>query len=301
MPDITAPDRSKPSTESSDLLAAADEVASTLTSAAKLITDLAIENVRLRSTQDQLVGDDEQAARDRHPAGKGIAKPLTHDDVRAIVSEEISKAFDLPGLGIFIERLEPEGPMLDLSENNSVVASGHLDVVLDEIVVHLDLGLTPVVLKRKRDGWVEPNCDRFRTSIVVRADARNKESFSFAKAHHRGELNSHEESTVCEVERGVTADDSSHFRPSPSVDDADAHSVGETDSAGGASANPADDVTFTRPATEVHLGSSNAWPIEVHFPALGRFAARISVDEARTLAEQLKDKIRDSYMIGGRS
>lgn len=171
------------------------------------------------------------------------SQSLSRDDVRTIVSEEIGKVGDLLGLGIFIDRLESERPLLELSENNSVVASGHLDVVLDEIVVHLDLGVAPVVLKRQGDGWVEPNCDRPRPSVVVRADARDKESFSFAKAHHRGELDNHEKIAVREVERGAATDNSSHFRPSPSVDDAGAHSVGDGPGAGGASASPATDVT----------------------------------------------------------
>lgn len=52
-------------------------------------------------TSDQFTADvDDLEARlrdslDRHPAGKGLSKPLTHDDVRAIVSDEIGRAGDL--------------------------------------------------------------------------------------------------------------------------------------------------------------------------------------------------------------
>ncbi|ROZ49354.1 hypothetical protein EEB13_05365 [Rhodococcus sp. WS3] len=54
-----------------------------------------------------------------------------------------------------------------------------------------------------------------------------------------------------------------------------------------------------RTATEVHLGASKAWPVEVHFPALGRFAARLSVSEAHTLIDQLNDKIHEHAANGG--
>ncbi len=47
-----------------------------------------------RPSRFRLVAKSEQAARDRHPAGK--AKPLAHTGVRAIVSEELGIARELP-------------------------------------------------------------------------------------------------------------------------------------------------------------------------------------------------------------
>lgn len=59
--------------------------------------------------------------------------------------------------------------------------------------------------------------------------------------------------------------------------------------------------TLARAATEVHLGSSKAWPIEVHFPALGRFAARLSVTETHTLIDQLNRELGEHAANGGLS
>ncbi|MGR6579305.1 hypothetical protein ACT89R_01870 [Rhodococcus qingshengii] len=53
-----------------------------------------------------------------------------------------------------------------------------------------------------------------------------------------------------------------------------------------------------RNITEVTLTRSNVWPILLHFPTNGGFAARLSTDEAHTLIDQLNDKIRENAANG---
>nr|WP_136471346.1 hypothetical protein [Rhodococcus qingshengii]THJ70694.1 hypothetical protein EU244_15255 [Rhodococcus qingshengii] len=220
------------------------------------------------------------------------AQPLTRDDVRAIVDEEISKPGDLlraGGLG-----LEYEGPILDVSDDDPVVATGHLNEIVHElakVVVDLKLVHTAVIAELQRHRRVQPASGRDGISVVVRSDARQKESFAFAKSSHGSQLNGSHDVIPSEMQSSVTANDHGH-KPSPSVDDAGAHSVGDGPGAGDASATPAAEVT------DPHISARYDAPLNAIAMSVGgtddlyfdRDATFLLIDELRAaLHDQAKN------------
>lgn len=198
------------------------------------------------------------------------AKPLTHDDVRAIVSEEIGKVGDLLA-----------SPFGGRNLGSHLRRGGDGDL---------------------RSGIQEHDVDRVVPTVEIydlAAFSRLDVDDSKVGVNHVGSV----EVVVDAVNSdGVLGLERETHNSSPSVDDAGAHSVGEADAAGDASVAPAAEVTL-----EYLVGAVRDANLDIKSLRRIDAAALANYNESgRNLAKSIKDRTASEralldYLTGDRA